>query len=184
MITKPVILSIISCVGLILIFAVIGCGTSAPAVPASQAVTPSQTSPVPSVVPPLNNPVQPSVTASATPAAVDLKTVTIYFYMNQRCVTCLCFEKQINYVMGTFYETEKNNGKLTYQVLNAQEKQNADIAKKYSAVSSSFFVNTIVNGVDHIKDIQAIWDWNCRGDTAGFNKKIKAVVDASLKGQY
>jgi hypothetical protein len=181
MIKKRITGSLIICVICILILAVPGCGIPATAAPASQAVTPSQAAPSSSTVPPAIGPATPS---STDPLAPDIKTVAIYFHMNQRCVTCLCFENQINYVMGTFYETEKNNGKLTYQVLNAQEKQNADIAKKYSAVSSSFFVNTIVNGVDHIKDIQAIWDWNCRGDAAGFNKKIKAVVDASLNGQY
>jgi len=181
---KPFIAPLITCFAFIIILAVIGCGSSAAVVPSAASIPTTQAAPVPSAVPPVNNPAQPSATASATSVAMDIKTEAVYFHLNARCVTCLCFEKQINYVMGTFYETEKNNGKLIYKVLNAQEKQNADAVKKYKAVGSQFFVNTIINGIDHIKDIQAIWDWNCTKDINGFNQKIRIIIDRSLKGEF
>jgi hypothetical protein len=184
MIMKPILASLITCLVLVLVFAVIGCGTSATAVPSATSVPTTQAAPVPPALPSVNNPVQPSATAPATPAAMDIKTEAIYFHLTARCVTCLCFEKQINYVMSTFYETEKNNGKLVYKVLNAQEKQNADIVKKYKAIGSQFFVNTIINGIDHIKDIESIWDWNCTKDANGFNQKIRIIIDRSLKGEF
>lgn len=106
----------------------------------------------------------------------------IYFHVNQRCPTCLCFEKQVNYVIDAYYHDDISNGKLTYRVLNAQQQENAEIARRYGAVGSQLFINTVINGEDNIKDIQDIWNWNCRYNTPNFNRRVRSVIDDSLKG--
>jgi hypothetical protein len=106
----------------------------------------------------------------------------IYFHVNQRCPTCLCFEERVNHVIVADFSDILRSGRLTYKVLNAQEKQNADIAKKYGAVGSQLFINTVVNGKDHIEDIQDIWNWNCRNNAPSFDRKVKSVIEYSLKG--
>ena len=105
----------------------------------------------------------------------------IYFHVNQRCPTCLCFEQQANHVIEAYFGDAISSGKLTYQVLNAQEQQNAAIAKKYGAVGSQLFINTVVNGKDNIEDIQDIWNWNCRNNKPGFDLKVRSVIEYSLK---
>ena len=144
------------------------------------------------VQPPSQTPVQQSVGSSqvtstgASPAVTQPlnKVEVIYFHLTQRCVTCLCFESRIKWVMDKYFKDAINSGKLTFSILNAQETKNAAIVKKYKAVGSQLFVNTIVNGVDHIKDIQAIWDWNCNNDAAGFGEKVRSVIDQNLEGKY
>jgi len=104
----------------------------------------------------------------------------IYFHPNQRCVTCLCFEQNINTVIEKYYQDAMANGKLTYRVLNIQKQENADIVRKYRAVGSQLFVNTIIGGVDNIKDIQGIWNWKCETNPRGFQLKVKDAIDQSL----
>jgi hypothetical protein len=116
---------------------------------------------------------------SPPPGRVDV----IYFHMNQRCPTCLCFEQRVNSVIEANYADAIKSGSLTYQVLNAQQQQNAAIVKKYGVVGSQLFINTVVNGEDHIEDIKDIWNWNCRGSAAGFDRNVRSVIDYSLKGQ-
>ncbi len=117
-----------------------------------------------------------------TPADVDKinRVDIIYFHPNQRCVTCLCFEQNINTVIEKYFQDAIASGKLTYRVLNIQKQENADIVRKYRAVGSQLFVNTIIGGVDNIKDIQGIWNWKCETNPRGFQLKVKDIIDQSL----
>jgi hypothetical protein len=121
----------------------------------------------------------PAVTQS--PPVLASRIDAIYFHMTQRCVTCLCFEERVNYVIEKYFGDAISSGKLTYRVLNAQEPQNAALAKKYKVVGSQLFINSIVNGFDNIDDIQDIWDWNCRNDRPGFDLKVKNTIEQKLK---
>ena len=189
MLKQTAIVLVVFCTLFIMIAAILpGCGSSVTAIPGSQ--TASSTQPTAStpatttVATAIDKSSEPSTPAAASSGSPGIKTEVIYFHMNARCVTCLCFEKQIKLVIGTYYADAIRDGKMTFSILNAQEKQNEAIAKKYKVVGSSFFINTILNGIDHIKDIQAIWDWNCRNDADGFNQKVKIVIARSLNGEF
>jgi hypothetical protein len=125
-----------------------------------------------------------SITGNAVKAPDNAKAVNrvdvIYFHVNQRCVTCLCFEKRVNHLIEANFSGLINSGKLTYQVLNAQLPQNAAIARKYGAVGSQLFINTIINGVDNIEDIENIWNWNCNNNPGGFELKVKNAIEQRL----
>jgi hypothetical protein len=105
----------------------------------------------------------------------------VYFHRPQRCVTCLCFEERIRYVVSSYFQTELDNGQMTFGVYNIGDSQNADIVKKYGAISSQLFINTVKDGTDNIKDIQDIWSWSCRTNKEGFDQKVKSVIEQSLK---
>ena len=105
----------------------------------------------------------------------------VYFHRPQRCPTCLCFEERIVYVVNTYFQDELESGKLTFGVYNIGDGKNADIVKKYGAVSSQLFINTVKDGTDHIRDIQKIWSWNCRTDKAGFDQQVKSLTEQSLE---
>jgi len=130
----------------------------------------------------------PGTADNVTPVAAQPQSIppnrvdVIYFHVNQRCVTCLCFEQQVNHVIETYFGGAITSGKLTYRVLNLQKAENTAIARKYGAVGSQLFINTVVNGKDNIEDIQDIWNWNCRNNKPGFDLKVKSVIDYSLKG--
>ena len=186
--------SIILSLSLIAIVLLAGCSTS-PANPAPPAVqTPVQTaagpdSTAPSQPPSGQNPESgPGISDNVTPVTAQSQALlsnrvdVIYFHVNQRCPTCLCFEQRVNHIIESDFGDEMSSGKLTYKVLNAQQVQNAEIARKYGAVGSQLFINTVVNGEDHIKDIQDIWNWNCRYNAPNFDRNVRSVIDDSLKG--
>ncbi|MCX6007064.1 MAG: nitrophenyl compound nitroreductase subunit ArsF family protein [Chloroflexi bacterium] len=115
------------------------------------------------------------------PATTVNRVDVIYFHANQRCVTCLCFEQHVNHVIDTYFIEALNNGKLTFQVLNLQQSENEAITKKYQAVGSQLFINVIINGIDTIQDIQNIWNWKCTSDPNGFERKLKNIIEGSLR---
>ena len=143
--------------------------------------TPSQTAPTQNPTATVGTADNISPVAGQPQSPLPNRVDVIYFHVNQRCPTCLCFEQQVNHVVEAYFGDAITSGSLTYKVLNAQEKQNADLAKKYGAVGSQLFINTVVNGKDHIEDIQDIWNWNCRNNKPGFDLKVRSVIEYSLK---
>jgi hypothetical protein len=187
---KSIILSL-SLAGIILLA---GCSGS-PSNPTTPAVeAPAQAADQPDAATssqPLSGQNTASVTGTSdniTPVAVQPQALlpnrvdVIYFHVNQRCPTCLCFEERVNHIIEADFNDEISSGRLTYKVLNAQQVQNAEIARKYGAVGSQLFINTVVNGEDHIKDIQDIWNWNCRYNAPNFDRNVRSSIESSLKG--
>jgi hypothetical protein len=120
--------------------------------------------------------------AAPTPPVLQSRIDVVYSHMNQRCPTCLCFEERINTVIEKYFSEQISIGKLTYKVLNAQDPQNAAFARKWGAVGSQLFINTVINEFDNIEDIQDIWNWDCRTNQAGFDLKVKDAIEQRLKG--
>jgi hypothetical protein len=147
------------------------CACTSPSIPPT---SPPDESPPPSDETPI------SQTQDETPNFMDRVDVA-YFHRPQRCPTCLCFEERIRYVMSTYFQNELNSGKMTFGVYNIGDSKNADIVKKYGAISSQLFINTVKDGTDHITDIQDIWSWNCRSDKEGFDQQVKNVIEQSLE---
>ncbi|MCX6005246.1 MAG: nitrophenyl compound nitroreductase subunit ArsF family protein [Chloroflexi bacterium] len=170
----------------LLIFAIAlfpGCSSSSAVISNPPAST--QSAPAPVVTsPPVKPPSSPDTEQPSQITTPSLKTEVIYTHMTQRCVTCLCFESRIKWVVDKYYKEELGSGKLTFLIINAQDTKNADLVKKLGVVGSQLFVNTIVDGKDHIKDISEIWNWNCNDDPPGFCEKVLNVIDRSLEGKY
>jgi hypothetical protein len=127
----------------------------------------------------------PAGSATATSPAIptlSTRVDVVYSHMNQRCPTCLCFEERINTVIEKYFGDAIASGKLTYKVVNAQDPLNGSFAKKFKAVGSQLFINTVVNGFDNIDDIQDIWNWDCRTNQTGFDLKVKNAIEQRLKG--
>jgi hypothetical protein len=141
---------------------------------------------IPPTSPPDESPQPPDETSTSQTQDETLNLADrvdiVYFHRPQRCPTCLCFEERIRYVMSTYFQNELNSGKMTFGVYNIGDSENAAIVKKYGAISSQLFINTVKDGTDHIADIQDIWSWNCRSDKAGFDQQVKNVIEQSLNG--
>jgi hypothetical protein len=125
----------------------------------------------------------PVKTTTKTPPVLSNRVDVIYFHTKLRCVTCLCFEKQVTNLINKYYQSDIDSGRLIYRVLNVQEQQNVALAKKYVAVGSQLFINSVINDFDNIEDIQDIWSWDCVNNPSRFDVKIKSVIDAYLKGK-
>jgi len=166
----------------IAVFLIIGLlfACTSPAIPPA---SPEEASVPPTTTPSLpkpSNPIQtttPPDESSTLPDRVDV----IYFHRPQRCVTCLCFEERVRYVVSTYFQNELNSGKMTFGVYDIGDSKNADIVNKYGAIGSQLFINTIKDDTDHIRDIQDIWSWHCTSNKQSFDQKVKNVIDQSLE---
>jgi len=142
----------------------------------SQAATPT---------PPPEEPTMPSEITTTPPdepsTSQTQRVDVVYCHRPQRCITCLCFEQRITYVVKTYFQNELDSGKLTFGVYNIGDSKNAGIVKKYGAVGSQLFINTVKDGTDNIKDIQDIWSWRCTSNKQGFDQKVKSVIEQSLE---
>ena len=122
----------------------------------------------------------------STPPATTAPTVEVdllYFHRPQRCTKCLCFERRVSDVVSEYFQDEIDSGQLTFQILNIGDKENVALVKKYGAVGSQLFINTIINGEEHIRDIQEIWSWDCTSNTDRFDIEVKNIIELSLEGE-
>lgn len=105
----------------------------------------------------------------------------VYFHRTQRCPRCIHAEESINYTVETYFADELASGKVTFQVVNLQDEENAAIVNKYGAYTSSLFINTIRDGTDHIEEVTYIW--LLLDDREAFVEAVRSKIEKSLKGE-
>lgn len=118
-------------------------------------------------------------TSETSSTSVDRVDV-VYFHRSQRCRSCMYAEAGIHYTVETYFADELASGKLTFEVYNVEDKENAAIVDKYGAFTSSLFINTIKDGSDYIEEVKEIW--LILGDDEAFVKVVALAIEASLKG--
>jgi len=105
----------------------------------------------------------------------------VYFHRTQQCYRCRYAEEGTRYTLETYFKDELASGKVTFQSIDVQDEANADIVIKYSAYTSSLFINTIKDGSDHIEQVTDIWF--VIGDDEAFGEVVKSEVEKSLSGE-
>jgi len=86
-------------------------------------------------------------------------------------------------VVNEYFQDELSSGRLTFTVIDIGDEESNSMVKKYGAFGSQLFINTVKDGVEHIRDIQEIWSWDCRSDAEGFEQKVKNTIEKSLRGE-
>ena len=105
----------------------------------------------------------------------------VYFHRTQRCYSCRYVEAATRDTVETYFSDELASGKLTFQVINVQDEENADIVKKYGAFTSSLFINTIRDGTDHIEEATDVY--LLIGKDEAFVMALKSKIEKSLNGE-
>lgn len=143
----------------------------------NQTTSTSQPATTPNALTPTPTSLTSAEQLSNLPDRVDV----IYFHRPQRCVTCICFEERISYVVSTYFQNELNSGKMNFGIYNIGDSKNATIVKKYSPITSSLYVNTVRDNTDNIRNIEAIWSWKCMSKKESFDQQVKRLIEQSLK---
>jgi hypothetical protein len=130
-------------------------------------------------------------TSSATPPPSNNSTGpadrvdVVYFHRTQRCPTCIYAEEGTRDTLKTYFADELDSGKVTFQVINVDDKANADIAdilEKYNNPSFlTLCINAVRDGTDHIEVVTDIW--LAIGDDDAFVEIIKGEIEKSLSGE-
>jgi hypothetical protein len=103
----------------------------------------------------------------------------VYFHSTQRCPSCIYAEEWTRYTVETYFADERASRKVTFQVLNVQDKQKAAIVNKYEAYRLSLFINTIRDGTDHIEEVPYIW--LLIGNDEKFVEAVRSKIEEILK---
>ena len=137
-------------------------------------------SPVPEAPPDSDTP--PDSNGSDTPPTTADKVEVVYFYWPQRCTGCIYAEDTTLYTMETYFADEMDSGKITWATYDVAAEENAATVEKYEAYTSSLFINTIIDGTDHIEQLTEIW--SVLGDDEAFIEVVKSAIEQSLSGEW
>ena len=102
----------------------------------------------------------------------------VYFHRSIRCSSCTYAEDTIRHTIETYFEDELASGELVFMSIDVQDEENAPIVDKYGAYTSSLFMNKVVNGVEHIEEITAIW--SVIGKDQAFVDLVKKEIEERL----
>lgn len=108
------------------------------------------------------------------------KIEVLDFHSTHRCMTCNAIEANTKYTLDTYFAKELKANKITFQVINVDERENEKIAEKFEASGTSLFLNVIKNGKEtqiNLTDFAFM-----KGiDKETFSKELKSKIDQELK---
>ena len=108
------------------------------------------------------------------------KIEVLDFHSTHRCMTCNAIEANAKYTLDTYFAKELKDNKITFQVINVDEKENEKIAEKFEASGTALILNVIKNGKEtqiNLTDF-AFMKGN---DQEVFSKELKSKIDTELK---
>jgi len=143
--------------------------------------SPTPEAPPGSDTPPDSNGSDAPPNSNDTPPTPAEKVEVVYFYRAQRCTGCVYAETTSQYTLETYFADELASGKITFATFNLEVEENAAIVEKYEAYTSSLFINTIIDGTDHIEQLTEIW--SVLGDDEAFIEVVKSKIEQSLSGE-
>ena len=128
---------------------------------------------------------QVTITVSYQSSGLADRVDVVYFHRTQRCPTCIYAEEGTRDTLKTYFADELASGKVTFQVINVDDKANADIAdilEKYNNPSFlTLCINTVRGDTDHIEVVTDIW--LVIGNDEAFVEIVKNKVEESLTGE-
>ena len=102
------------------------------------------------------------------------------FHSTHRCMTCNAIEANTKYTLDTYFAEELKEDKITFQVINVDEKENEKIAEKFEASGTALILNVIQKGKETQIDLTDFAFMN-GNDQDTFSKELKAKLDTELK---
>jgi len=102
------------------------------------------------------------------------------FHTTNRCVTCKSIESNTKYTLDTYFADEVKSGKITFSVVNIDEKENEKLAEKFEASGTSLFLNVIKNGKEKQINLTEFAFMNGKKQET-FSKELKTKIEKELK---
>jgi len=119
--------------------------------------------------------------SKAQPIDQSVSKIEVFdFHSTHRCMTCNAIEANTKYTLDNYFPEELKSDKITFQVINVDEKENEKIAEKFEASGTALILNVIKNGTENKIDLTEFAFMN-GNDQAEFSKALKAKLDTALK---
>ena len=108
------------------------------------------------------------------------KIEVIDFHSTHRCMTCNAIEASTKYTLDTYFAKEVKEGKITFQVINVDKKENKKIAESFEASGTALYLNVISDGNEKHIDLTnfAFMKGN---EHEAFAKELKIKIENELK---
>lgn len=108
------------------------------------------------------------------------KIEVIDFHSTHRCVTCKAIEANTKFTLDTYFSEYMKDVKITFQVINIDEKENEKLAEKFEASGTALFLNVIKDGEEKHVDLTefAFMEGNNQDI---FSKELKDKIENELK---
>lgn len=119
-------------------------------------------------------------TQKAPAANTSNRVEVLDFHTDHRCATCLEIEKLTRKLLNEQYANEVKAGKITFRLINADDKANVAIVEKYLAYGTTLVVSSTKSGKESHVDLTnfAFLNYN-KADK--FTARLRQEVDAALK---
>ena len=113
--------------------------------------------------------------------SVNKSTIEVFdFHTTNRCVTCKSIESNTKYTLDTYFSDEVKSGKIAFQVVNIDEDDNYELAKKFKASGTSLFLNIISDEKEKKIDLTSFaFTYGKNKDM--FSKKLKSKLEKQLE---
>jgi phosphoketolase len=111
---------------------------------------------------------------------VNKNTIEVFdFHTTNRCVTCKAIEANTKYTLETYFAKELKSGKITFKVINIDEKENEKLAEKFQASGTSLFLNVISSKKEKQIDLTNFaFTYGKKQDE--FSEKLKVTIEKEL----
>ena len=104
-----------------------------------------------------------------------------YFHRTQRCAGCIEAERLIHKTFDTYFTDRLESGEMSLVVADIQKLQNAALAEKYDALSSSLYLGIVKDGIEYTCLVGDIWF--ARGDEPRFMALLRDKINTASGGQ-
>ena len=85
------------------------------------------------------------------------KIEVFHFYGGQQCWSCIAVGDYTEKTIQLRFPQEYSAAIITFRSVNVDLPQNRELSEKYQARGSSLFINSIINGEDHIEEDITVW---------------------------
>ncbi|OGN91546.1 MAG: hypothetical protein A2Z75_07745 [Chloroflexi bacterium RBG_13_50_10] len=124
----------------------------------------------------------PAATPPKEPLGPPDRVDVIYFQQGKPCHCIAVVGEKIQATMFLYFQDEQSSGKLTFQMVDSDKKENADIAKKYNAAPFSLFINEVRGDSERIVAVPEIW-LPTGGGRDNLEEFLKSKIEKSLNGE-
>ena len=118
---------------------------------------------------------------SVSKQQVEVNTIEVFdFHTTNRCITCKAIESNTLYTLETYFSEELENGKITFKVVNIDDKENYELAKKFKASGTSLYLNIINPEKEKQIDLTAFaFTYGKKQDV--FSERLKNKIEKQLE---
>ena len=108
------------------------------------------------------------------------KIEVLDFHSTHRCMTCNAIEANTKYTLASFFASEMDDEKVTFQAINIDEDENQNLAEKFEASGTALILNVISNGKEEHYDLTD-FAFMKGTDQEAFSKELKETIENLLK---